>query len=112
MARRDIAGKSTLPMGAVATTVPELLESIQTDLMERARIRLVANTVDTATPAEALEAGKSGFARIPWNVLGEEGERMLNEEAVSVRCLQTSDGTLPDSADGPEDLVAVVGRGY
>jgi prolyl-tRNA synthetase len=112
MARRDVGEKSSLPLGAVTTTVPELLESIQLDLMERARIRLVANTVETTTPAEALEAGKSGFARIPWSVLGEEGERMLNEDAVSVRCLQTSDGTLPDSTDRPEDLVAVVGRGY
>jgi prolyl-tRNA synthetase len=112
VARRDIGEKSALSLGAVATTVPELLDAIQVDLMERARLRLVANTVDTTTPADALEAAKSGFARIPWNVLGEEGERMLNEDAVSVRCLQTSDGELPDSLNPPEDLVAIVGRGY
>jgi prolyl-tRNA synthetase len=112
MARRDIGEKSSLPLGAVTTTVPELLDSIQVDLMERARIRLVANTVDTSSPAEALEAAKSGFARIPWRLLGEEGERMLNQDAVSVRCLQTSGGTLPDSTDPPEELMAVVGRGY
>jgi prolyl-tRNA synthetase len=112
MARRDIGEKSSLPLGAVATTVPELLESIQLDLMERARIRLVANTVDTTEPADALEAAKSGFARIPWRLLGEEGERMLNQDAVSVRCLQTSGGALPDSTDPPEELMAVVGRGY
>jgi prolyl-tRNA synthetase len=112
LARRDIGEKSSLPLGAVATTVPELLESIQLDLMERARSRLVANTVDTTAPADALEAAKSGFARIPWRLLGEEGERMLNQEAVSVRCLQTSGGTLPDSTDPAEELMAVVGRGY
>jgi prolyl-tRNA synthetase len=112
MARRDVEEKSSLPIGAVTTNVPELLESIQTELMDGARRRLADNTVEAATPADALEGAKSGFARIPWSILGEEGERMLNGQAVSVRCLQTPDGTLPDSTDPPEELIAVVGRGY
>ena len=79
-AARDLGEKTSLSLGAVQATVPEVLETIQLELMERARIRLVANTVDTTTPAEAREAAKTGFARIPWNLLGEDGERALNEE--------------------------------
>ena len=37
VARRDVGEKSALSLGAVVTTVPDLLESIQLDLMERAR---------------------------------------------------------------------------
>jgi prolyl-tRNA synthetase len=60
---------------------------------------------------EALEATSTGFARLPWRAVGEAGERRLNQEAVSVRCLQRPDGNVPAGADDT-DLVAIVGRSY
>jgi prolyl-tRNA synthetase len=68
--------------------------------------------VEAASVAEALDAAKTGFARIPWEQLGEEGEDLLNREAISVRCLQTREGTVPGSADLDSDLMAIVGRSY
>ena len=59
----------------------------------------------------ALEAAKTRFARVPWSALREEVKHRLNREAVSVRCLQTSDGEVPANA-GDESLVAIVGRAY
>jgi prolyl-tRNA synthetase len=66
---------------------------------------------DVSTLDEAREAARTGFARAPWALIGEEGERRLNDAAVSVRCLQTEDGHVPAGPDAP-DLVAIVGRAY
>ena len=44
-------------------------------------------------------------------MLGEEGERRLNADAVSVRCLQTADGNVPANAD-ENGLMAIIGRAY
>jgi prolyl-tRNA synthetase len=63
------------------------------------------------TIEEALEAAQTGFARIPWATLGEEGEARLAQDAVTVRCLQTVDGEVPESEDEP-GVVAVVARAY
>jgi prolyl-tRNA synthetase len=63
------------------------------------------------TIEEALEAATSGWARLPWEVVRGEGEARLARDAVTVRCLQRSDGAVPDSDDEP-DLVAFVGRSY
>lgn len=112
IARRDTGQKSSMSLDAVASAAADLLESMHTDMIEGARSRLADRTVDAATVPEALEAAKTGFARVPWKVLGEEGERMLNRQATSVRCLQTPDGSVPGAEDSPDDLVAIVGRSY
>jgi prolyl-tRNA synthetase len=43
--------------------------------------------------------------------LGEAGEATLADHAVTVRCLQLPDGSVPSSEDAP-DVVAVVARAY
>ena len=48
---------------------------------------------------------------LPWDLVRGEGEERLAQEAVTVRCLQRADGTVPDADDEP-DLVAFVGRSY
>ncbi|WP_294564370.1 proline--tRNA ligase [uncultured Arthrobacter sp.] len=110
--RRDIGTKEAVTLDAISTTVVALLESMHTEMMEAARQRLTDRTVQAASVAEALDAAKTGFARIPWEQLGEEGEDALNREAVSVRCLQTREGTVPGGGDPASDLIAIVGRSY
>lgn len=110
--RRDTGQKSSVSLDAIATAIPSLLEGMHVEMIDSARKRLVDRTADAATIEEALEAAKTGFARVPWKVLGENGEIMLNKQAVSVRCLQTPEGTLPGAADSPDELVAIVGRSY
>jgi prolyl-tRNA synthetase len=58
----------------------------------------------------AIEAGRSGFARIPWDALGDDGEAALAEQGITVRLLQRPDGGVPDDLEGP--LEAVVARAY
>jgi prolyl-tRNA synthetase len=92
--------------------VPALLDEIQAGMLQSARERLEAGTVDVTSVEEAAEAAQTGFVRIGWDTLGgEEGETRLAESSVSVRCLQRPDGVLPLNGDEP-DLHAIVARAY
>jgi prolyl-tRNA synthetase len=61
---------------------------------------------------EAIEAGSAGFARIAMAALGDDGEDKLAARALSIRCLQRSDGSLAEIGDDEGDLMAVVARSY
>lgn len=111
-ARRDTDGKSTLPLADLVTTIPVLLDRMQEDMLASARTRLAERTTHVSTIEEAREAAKTGFAVIDWAVLGEAGEKELNRDAITVRCLQTRDGQMPDPLNPEQDLVAIVGRAY
>ena len=67
--------------------------------------------IEVATVEEAVEAAQSGFARRPWDLIGEAGETRLKAEAVTVRCLQRRDGSIPSDESEP-DLVAIVAKSY
>ena len=109
--RRDTGEKRQSPIAEVAHRVEMLLQVIQDDLLAEATRRLEERTAEVATIDEAREAAATGFARIPWANLGEEGEAALAEHAVTVRCLQRADGTVPRSED-EDGVVAVVSRAY
>ena len=59
-------------------------------------------THDVTSLDEAPEAAQSGFARLSWSAVGEAGEAELKTEAVTVRCLERRDGTIPVSDDEPD----------
>ncbi len=111
IARRDTGGKSPTEVTAAAATLPALLEEIQRAMVSTALAERDARTVDCSTIDEALEAASTGFARIAWSAVGDEGIERLGRDAVTVRCLQTPDGDLPASDDDP-DAVALVARSY
>jgi prolyl-tRNA synthetase len=111
LVRRDSGERQMVPPAGVVAAATGALAAAQSALAGDARRQAAARTRDVATLEEAVEAADEGFARLPWAAVGAEGERRLNEQAVSVRCLQTADGGVPaDPAAG--DLVAVVGRAY
>jgi prolyl-tRNA synthetase len=110
--RRDSGDKSAVPLSSLADRIPRLLETMHTEMIASGQRRLAARTTNATSLEEALEAAQSGFARIPWKVLGEDGETVLNRQAVSVRCLQTDDGSVPTASTASDDLVAIVGRSY
>jgi prolyl-tRNA synthetase len=109
--RRDTGARMTTNLDATAEVVPSLLESVQLDVLQAATDRLGERTIETESVDEAREAARCGFARIPWRLLGEEGERSLATDAITVRCLQTADGGIPEDL-GADDVLAVVGRSY
>ncbi|MFM1724090.1 MULTISPECIES: proline--tRNA ligase [Rhodococcus] len=109
--RRDTRQRFTVGRDSTVTAIHELLDEIHTAMFAAAGDRLGQRTIDVDTLDAAVDASSTGFARIPWRVLGEHGERQLNAHAVTVRCLQTVDGALPDG-ETPEELMAIVGRSY
>jgi prolyl-tRNA synthetase len=111
VAWRTEVRKEQAAVAEVADRVPALLEEIQAALLAESTAFLADHTVDVATIDEAREAAETGFARIPWADLGEEGEAELAKGAVTVRCLQRPDGSVPDTDDEP-GVVAVVARAY
>ena len=109
--RRDTNERSLVAVEEAADVAHRLLGEVQADLLASAIERREARTVDASSVDEALEAARDGFVRIPFALLGEDGEDRLAESAVTVRCVQRPDGTVPDAEDEP-DLVAVVARSY
>ncbi|MFJ4987514.1 proline--tRNA ligase [Streptomyces sp. NPDC088732] len=111
LARRIPGGKEPVAIDELTALIPKALEEDQATLLRQSRERRESRTVDVATIGEAAEAAATGWARIPWADLGPEGEAKLAEQGVSVRCLLTEDGAVPDSDDAP-GTVAVVARAY
>jgi prolyl-tRNA synthetase len=109
--RRDVDGKAPVPLSGVADRVVELLDATQAGLLSRAVATRDDRITDVTTLAETVEAAASGWARLPWSSVGDDGEQRLAEDGVTVRCLQRPDGTLPDHAGEP-DLVAYCARAY
>ncbi|WP_069773288.1 proline--tRNA ligase [Streptomyces sp. LUP30] len=110
---RRIAGrKEAVPIDRLVGLVPDVLEEDQALLLSQSRERRESRTTDVSTIEEAAEAALAGgWARIPWAVLGEEGEAALAERSLTVRCLVAEDGSVPDAGDAPGN-VAVVARAY
>ncbi|HSA50652.1 MAG TPA: proline--tRNA ligase [Yinghuangia sp.] len=111
LARRIAGGKSPVPLDSVVETVASVLEEDQALLLTQSAERRVARTVDVASIDEAVEAAATGWGRIPWADLGPEGEAKLAEQGVSVRCLVTADGGVPEADDQPGNI-AIVARAY
>jgi prolyl-tRNA synthetase len=109
--RRDTGAKVTLALDSVAPTAASLLEEIQVDMFEGAKARLAEATHDVANIPEAIEAAETGFARLDWSQVGEAGEAELKVDAVTVRCLQRRDGSMPLN-DTEDDLVCIVSKSY
>jgi prolyl-tRNA synthetase len=91
----------------VAEAVTVALELAQQDLLMEATVRREQMTTEAASLDEALEAARTGVARVPWDLVA---GRPLGG-GVTVRCLQRPDGSLPTAAD-ETDLVAFLARAY
>ena len=107
--RRHTGEKAQVALAGAAAQVIEALDAVQAALLAEATEFRDRHTADVATIDEAREAAQTGFARIPWATLGEDGEETLARDAVTVRCLQRPDGTVPDAED-EDGVVAVVSR--
>jgi prolyl-tRNA synthetase len=112
LARRDTGEKVTVPLAEAAGRVPALLDEVQSGLYQQALALRDARTVDVTSIEDAVEAAATGFARLPWRLVGDEGEARLAAESLTVRCIQNPDGTLPVDTEDTDDLVCLVARAY
>ncbi len=110
LARRDTRTKDTVPAAGLPGTVRTALDEIQAGLLAEATAFRDGRTADAASIDEAIEAARTGWARVPWELVGDDGEDRLAEQGITVRCLQRPDGTVPDDLEGP--LQAIVARAY
>ena len=111
LVRRDNATKRSVPLASTVAEVTAALGAAQDALLAGAKQFCEARTLDVETVEDALDAGQTGFAVVPWSVVGPEGEARLAESAVTVRCLLHPDGRLAAADDEP-GLLAVCGRAY
>jgi prolyl-tRNA synthetase len=111
LVRRFDGSKRSMPLGEVRDAVPSQLSEDQDALYAAALAFREERTVAAASIDEASEAARSGWATVPWSVLGVDGETKLAESGITVRCLTMPDGTVPPSEDA-EGVLAVVGRAY
>jgi prolyl-tRNA synthetase len=109
--RRDTREKNTVSVGDVIEEVQRLIGRIQTDMFDAATARRHELVSDCTTLAEARDAAQTGVARVPWEVVGVAGEEDLATNGMTVRCLQLSDGSLPETDDDPGAL-AYIARAY
>ena len=105
------SGKETVGLADLTSTVVAAIDADQTHLLDEATKRQTARTTAVATVDEAMEAAASGWASLPYDVVGEEGEDRLAAAGISVRCLQRPDGTVPIE-DNERGLTAFVARSY
>jgi prolyl-tRNA synthetase len=111
LARRDRQGREPVALDGAAQAAVAALDDVHDALLEQARAMLQERTADVDDLAGAIEAGKTGFARLPWAKVGVEGERELAAAGITVRVLMTADGGVPARAED-DDLIAVVARAY
>ncbi|MFY1655334.1 proline--tRNA ligase [Solwaraspora sp. WMMB762] len=111
LVRRTDGSKTPVPVADVVGAVRDALDADQQRLYDQALALRQARTVEVGTLADAVAAAATGWARVPWSVVGPAGEAEVNAQGVTVRCLLRPDGSVPDSDDEP-DLVAVLARSY
>ncbi|WP_159670176.1 proline--tRNA ligase [Streptomyces mexicanus] len=111
LVRRIRGSRRPVPSEALPALLPRMLEDDQALLLEESRRHRTDRTAEVTGIEEAVAAAGTGWARIPWDRLGPEGEARLAEQGVTVRCLVAADGSVPASEDQPGN-VAVVARAY
>jgi prolyl-tRNA synthetase len=109
--RRFDRAKAPVELGALCGSVLSTLEACAATLFEEAALLAAQRTVSVRGIDEAIDAAASGFAQLPWSAVGPQGEEVMAQAGVTVRCLRGADGSLADDADESE-LMAVVGRAY
>jgi prolyl-tRNA synthetase len=111
LVRRVTGAKTPTPLDDVTSAVLAALEADQKALFDEALAYRESHTVDVGSVDEAIEASATGWARLPWDSVGLDGETKANEASVTVRCLVRPDGGVPDADDEP-GMIAVLGRSY
>jgi prolyl-tRNA synthetase len=109
--RRDTGEKMPLQVGEVAAAVAALLETVQADMLANATALRDSRTEVVESLEEAIEVGSRGFARLAWSKVGPGDEARLKGEALTVRCLQRADGSLP-AHEREEGLTCIIAKSY
>jgi prolyl-tRNA synthetase len=111
LVRRIPGTKTPVPLTGAVPAIADALAADQQALYDEAAARVAERTADVSTLDDALSATANGFARVPWDAVGLEGEAKANGMGITVRCLVRADGGVPDSLD-EDGLIAYLARAY
>lgn len=89
MARRDTLEKANVGFDNIADTVEELLETIQRDMLAKARAFRDANirTADTWEEFNDIIENKGGFVSAHWDGTPETEEQIKQKTKATIRCI-------------------------
>ncbi|MEW5870288.1 MAG: proline--tRNA ligase [Chloroflexota bacterium] len=90
LARRDLpgkAGKSFVPQTQIAAQVGEMLQTIHTSMLQRARDFRLANTSDPQDYAGLVQAVEKGWAYSWWCGSAECEARVKDDTKATTRCI-------------------------
>jgi prolyl-tRNA synthetase len=86
MVRRDTGEKSVVPVDAVSDTIAELLDTIQTDMLQRAKTFLEENTVETEDYDDFMKAiEEKKMVKVNW-CGSEDCEASIKDETGASSC--------------------------
>jgi prolyl-tRNA synthetase len=111
LALRARGEKRPHALEGLARAMPAILETEHGELLRQATELRDRLTRPARTVEEAAELTRDGAARLPWTGVGEEGERRLLADGVSVRCLVREDRRTVDDPDA-DGVEAIVARAY
>ncbi|MGC9347427.1 MAG: proline--tRNA ligase [Anaerolineae bacterium] len=118
LARRDMPGregKTLIPMSEIESRVPEMLDTVQEAIYQKALDFRESHIQDVETYEELKEAVETGFARAWWAGDAEDEARIKIETKATVRCIPLDQpGGLGKCVYTGEETseVAIFGRAY
>lgn len=92
--RRDNREKIEVSLDELETKLAEILESIQKDMLERARVHRDSHTYSVTTYDEFKEtiANKPGFIKAHWCESRECEDKIKEDTSATARCIPSEDG--------------------
>jgi prolyl-tRNA synthetase len=111
VALRASGQKTTEALDGLAGRIPAILASEQAELLRQATELREGLTRPVRSIEEGAEQARAGAARLPWALVGPEGERRLLADGISVRCLVRDDGEPVNDPDA-DGVHAIIARSY
>ncbi|MGB4771407.1 MAG: proline--tRNA ligase [Chitinophagaceae bacterium] len=92
IARRDTKEKSSVSLDGLASHIAILLEDIQQNMFEKARVYRDSHITEVNSWEEFKEVlnGKGGFISAHWDGTGETEEKIKQETKATIRCIPLS----------------------
>ena len=99
LVRRDTAEKMIVPLDQIPEKAAELMETIQNDMLARAKAHLESHIFDARTYEEFKDIAdnKPGFIRAMWCGCRECEEKIKEETTVTSRCIPNEQEKLADT---------------
>ncbi|MBU0981138.1 proline--tRNA ligase [Patescibacteria group bacterium] len=89
VARRDTNEKMAIPVASLGSEIPDLLETIQENMYEQAKIFLEDHTFEAESVDEMVKIldDKGGFVKAPWGGTADDERKLQEETKATIRVI-------------------------